>query len=253
MAFSLGVSVHIPFLLEEKGPVRFRRENLFKPQPVTKTQQEIAHELLTSRPTTTEFKEWEQYSHQEKRLAIAFDVIQAVLAGVYVPSMEYYFDYERVNDVANTTSEYRVQTLLQEESLMDLKVDAIGAAFLSLVRFENNYLAGELGGSSLCFSHEPNRKRLIDIFGDDELCFIESSFGGCDISETPDSDQSPEYREKMTLSVRFGTKCRDGIVIREYADYEAMLAIWNNIIINGGTFNPENAYDDKQTTEESSD
>lgn len=185
-----------------------------------------AQKLLKSRTTGTQ-KEWSEYTPQEKRIAIAYDVIQALLAGVYTPQHWGYINEDKLESIGAANAENCVRTLFSKELVMDLEVDIIGALFMSLVRFENNFtlFTDEADFVILDEYPEPNapRPRLDALFGDFQLRMMESAWEGSSFGGEPDID----ICTKWGIEYLYGT-----------SKLNHMLAILINITSNNGTFNP---------------
>lgn len=177
--------------------------------------------MLNARTISEQEKPWEQYSPAEKRIAIAYDVLQAVLADVYEPTRMLYINLGSLREKAMRISNFKLRDELRAQSIKDLQVDAIGAAFLSLVRFENHF--DPLMDACDLVPIEPigiARGRIQDLFGKDQLGLIESAFERLPLYEFADTTEAED----------FGADHED--------DTERMCAIWLNIINNDGTFNP---------------
>jgi len=119
----------------------------------------------------------------EKRIAIAKDVLMAIKSDVYNPETgnyvePYFFSYFNRKD--------SVQTLLLQDRLKGCTVCALGACFLSLVKFTNRLTIDELtpidantmfiNDNTKIHSNGKATSRLRKIFSKTQLTLIEVAF-----------------------------------------------------------------------------
>jgi hypothetical protein len=215
----------------------------------TNTAEEKAMSLIAARTVTRgRPKKWENYTNEEKRIAIAYDVLQSILAGVIAPEECTYVGTNSIrNDVIQVLGIHNkkaqdnlsVQQLLKDNVIKGCPACQLGSAYLSLVRFENKVLLGNpedfdffegLENTDSGHRQEPgnSRKRLAEIFGHVQLSLLECAFEQANYFESDENVPTPE--EKKRKAVDFG---------RKYPDKDdRMLEIWMNVIKNKGVFKP---------------
>lgn len=197
---------------------------------MAKTIQQKAEALLASRTTKRgRPKKWENYSPKEKIVAIAYDVIQSVLAGVYFPTQSRYIGDQVLRNAALEEGVNDVQTLLVRGAVQRCNVCQIGSAFLSLVRFENNLEVSTVDdfiNNSVDHRGGTGRARLAELFGDKQLALLETAYMKIEYG----SQRKYLAELQVTKAKSFGLG---------YAqDDDRMLAIWMNVIKNKGKFKP---------------
>lgn len=185
-----------------------------------KTLQETADHLLKSRvPTRGRPKMWKNYSRNERLVAIAYDIIQALLAGVYEPTQHRYVDAQAIMAQGGKRS---LQEVLTNDELKDCGVCALGAAFLSLVRFENHKMCDE---PVTLQAGTNDRARLTTLLGAPMFYRIEMAYE-CEVSLVSMREIPPGQARKIIA--RFTGLTRE----------ERMLSIWMNVIKHNGEFKP---------------
>lgn len=199
------------------------------------TVQEQATYLLNARKVSRgRPKKWENFTAQEKRLAIAYDMIQAVLASVYEPKTHNgYIKRGVLEDVAEAAGITSIRELLNTPGLVqDCEVCILGGCFLSLIRFENHVSISELDEQYFGFRDSSARQRLAESFDPFQLDLLESAFE-TDMAHSiveDDHDYSIAEKRKLAAAVHFG---------KAYADpSDRALAVLINVVKNKGTFKP---------------
>lgn len=185
-----------------------------------KTIQENAEALLAARkPHRGRPKLWKNYSRNEKIVAIAYDIIQAVLAGVYVPTEHNYVEPHSIMSKGHQ----QLQSVLTSGELDNCGVCALGAAFLSLVRFENHKLCDD--PIRLHDKNSTDTQRIRTLLGRLRMEEIMVAYECKQLEDT-----------MFWLSPR-----RFESIVRKYQPLnreERMLNIWMNVIKHQGVFTP---------------
>lgn len=193
------------------------------------TVEEQAQQLLDARKVSRgRPKKWENYTAAEKVIAIGYDVIQSILAGIYSPTPGDYVSSDSIKKTARAMGKDE-KSSLQEliPHLVGCEVCQLGAAFLSLVRFENRCTIAEGTLEPADFNGSAQgRSRLAEIIGDAQLFLMEAAFEGSWLVPKPNDVTA----KQMDKALDFYDKHAD--------DTALSLAIWINTIKNNGVFKP---------------
>lgn len=217
---------------------------------------EQAQKVLSSRPTKKgRPKKWENFTQQEKAVALAYDIIQSIIAGVYAAKTQYYIDTDKVREAAaikarapefsDATYKQDVKELLDQGLLQNCDVCALGACYLSVVRFENHTTVSDLRWASFGAMHKWNtgvgdgRKRLIDALGYKMVDMLESAFERQPFYSIHTKERTAEYKASIKKAIAFGKEYKkEAKKTTEEVDTNRLLAIWMNVIKNNGVFKP---------------
>ena len=172
--------------------------------------------------------EWKELSAEEKRVAIARDVIASLNKHRYNARQGTYVDEETFNDYPLNTS---VQKILEVNNPPECTVCALGGCFLSLIKFNNNVTVEEILDMDFT-SAGVMRKQLGEFFSEEQLGLIETAFeNDIDYARRVDADDLQAHKAADFFEIVHDV---DGY----YDETKLMIAIMQNIIDNNGTFVP---------------
>lgn len=179
---------------------------------------------------------FDNLSKAEKRVAIARDCIEriklsqfnadtgAIVGGV---NLKYYQEACNVKDVLNSDDKF------------NCRVCAKGGLFMSYLGRVNNF--DFTRGIEACEqdNNTPNMLKLMEIFSDKQLIYIETAFEGYQVIGTLknfDSYSLPndKYNKAKAFNETFDMRDENGDFI--YNENAKLIAICENIIKNKGTF-----------------
>lgn len=162
----------------------------------------------------------------EKRVAIAKDVIDQITAEKYVASCGIYMSID-------TNKEYKEDESLQKvlDKEESCQVCAMGAIFASKVRLGNEFSVDQLNGwvGDISASDRDILKATDDIFSLEQMRLMEFCFENDDIDSY--FWRTMERDDFNTLEA----KCNDFYYSYD-GDSDRMLAIMQNVIDNNGVF-----------------
>ena len=168
---------------------------------------------------------WDDLTPEQKRIEIAKDVIDAITTHAYKPKTGIYVSDELTLALERNKS---LQEALVNKQIEDCKVCAIGACFLTYIKFTNNFNVGEL------LHTDGNKMRFIlsSVFSEQQLGLIESAFE-FSISY---AQQTSDYYEAEKAANWYTKIDRDAWMYS--FDTWRLTGIMQNIIDNNGTFIP---------------
>lgn len=218
---------------------------------------EQAQQVLNNRPTKKgRPKKWENFTQQEKAVALGYDIVQSILASIYVAQTQYYIQDDAIKDAAmKKTGVYDswndkvrnqgVQELLTEGLVANCHVCALGACYLSVVRFDNKDTVRDISWKSLNGVYGAGeevgegRQRLIDTLGYQMVDMLESAFERKSFNSIALKKRTAEYKAAIKKAIAFGKEYKQEAGIdKQEAETNRMLAIWMNVIKNNGVFKP---------------
>jgi len=168
-------------------------------------------------------EQFETLSPSEKRVEIAKDVVASIRKGQYYACSGVYV---HPNYTVDCHDDEQFQNLLKNNEVT-CSVCAIGACFMSLIRFTNNLTVGEYHSSSSRFGQDNDfRRRLEEYFPPEQLGLIEAAF-----------EQAEGFALNMGVDSGLATKAMN-FRTDEEDDEDALIRICENITENNGEFIP---------------
>lgn len=172
-----------------------------------------------------------EMTRAEKRVAIAKDVIKSLKLKKYIAEEGLYVEFDNFSEFKPEES---VQTILRSKKAPVCNVCALGACFLSMVKFENKVTVLDLEQKGFD-SHKENKKspnsafrgRLEKYFSKKQLGIIESVF-----------ESSFSYSNRAGLPEEISNKAASYAYVHDLYgdDDEKLIHIMENIVKNKGTF-----------------
>lgn len=173
-------------------------------------------------------KEWNSLTVLEKRVAVAKDIIESVEKDFYIPTEGIYVHY---NQNFKTKKEVSLKDVLRKKQVESCTVCALGSCFLSIIKFQNNYITKELADHNFTLditSKEQGKERQIlrTVFTDYQLGLIESAF-----------ERTTTYASRVINDENLIEQTLD-FGYQYFDSKERLIAIMKNIIKNQGFFKP---------------
>jgi hypothetical protein len=202
--------------------------------------------------TKEKIQEWNGYfnslSSEEKRVAIAKDVIAQIEANIYISRRGIYGSIYSNNSENPLDRNISVQTIFDEVAC---NCCALGAMFMSNVKFNNQCTVDDVGRPVKML------KDLTNFFSVEQLIMIECAFenwSSSDVLGDVDDDYEEDFSFTLTDGIHAGSNInalglsRDKLVENVDNAYkfgssiekneERLIEIMNNIIENNGEFIP---------------
>lgn len=205
----------------------------------------VVKKSLASRNKTVKQRNFESLTKAGQRVAIAQDVIDALMIDkLNVVENMYLYGSVPSAITRNVKADSPVSPSDATKLQASCSACALGSMFLAKIKLGNDVTWGDMdlnlyrevypwGGTIF--------KKLKTYFSLQQLCLIESAFEQNElssayyyISDCP-TVVSPNFREQLTKAVLFGNKFAD--------PKDRMLAIMQNIVDHGGTFKPVVEYE----------
>lgn len=154
---------------------------------------------------------------------IAKDVIAQILAKKYVAKQYQYIEIKMKGKTYQTPSSYQVENLDIQKALLEMekcRVCAIGSCILSIAKFKDDLVFGEVTNSSIMYSSSSKaRRKLETVFTEDELAMMEAIF-----------ENGKSYAYILLESLR--KKCSE--IYKKYTSQEKrLLGIMEHIVKHG--------------------
>ena len=183
--------------------------------------------MKKSKKLTKKMKTFSRLSKDQKRVAIAKDVLEQV----------------RLKRIIATEGSYVGLTLVQSEigtQLQDLlpkkkcKCCGLGSCFVSLVRMENKFVVKEdyVDGQDSYIEKGDFQSRLRKYFSQMQLDLIETAFEGTPLYRNSYTG-SPQWEKAVDFNHKFGESDHT-----PKQQEKCLVGIMENIIENKGTFKP---------------
>lgn len=224
--------------------------------PETKVETEAEKTARLKREIHNRKRRWNRAGDDKRRVLVAKDVLDQIASYKFQPLTSAFLIVDNQNILMMSDNESIQGCLLDNKT--DCKGCAIGGAMMSMIRFNNNALVGDLDYCDVRSMHLEYTKvvdmtqetvgrtissQLHELFGESQLMLIEQAFEWC--KGTYSNPRIADYNqmtfeEIIALKVRrTGKSWKAYLFGRQYeVPRDRLIAIMQNIVDNKGTFIP---------------